>query len=165
VTAYSARWFFPLPEPRSQSGHQFVILFFLYHARRASEKCHRVTIKTSFPSRLLKNPKILQQNGAECVQWHMRGTDQQQIHVFSYISPDQRVRGDHPLRPIRAMVDEVLKQLSPQFNKMYAKVGRPSIPPEQLLRAQLLQMLYSVRSERLLMEEIDYNILFRWLWG
>jgi len=58
------------------------------------------------------------------------------------------------LRPIRAMVDEILKQLSPQFNKMYAKVGRPSIPPEQLLRAQLLQMLYSVRSERLLMEEI-----------
>jgi transposase len=95
----------------------------------------------------------------------MRGTDQQQNHVFSYISPEQRVRKDHPLRPIRAMVDEILKQLSPQFSKMYAKVGRPSIPPEQLLRAQLLQMLYSVRSERLLMEEMDYNILFRWLVG
>ena len=95
----------------------------------------------------------------------MRGTDQQQSHVFSYISPEQRVRSDHPLRPIRRMVDEILKQLSPQFNKMYAKVGRPSIPPEQLLRAQLLQMLYSVRSERLLMEEIDYNILFRWFVG
>ena len=95
----------------------------------------------------------------------MRGTDQQQSHVFSYISPEQRVRGDHPLRPIRTMVDEILKQLSPQFNKMYAKVGRPSIPPEQLLRAQLLQMLYSVRSERLLMEEMDYNILFRWFVG
>jgi transposase len=95
----------------------------------------------------------------------MRGTDQQQSHVFSYISPEQRVRSDHPLRPIRTMVDEILKQLSPQFNKMYAKVGRPSIPPEQLLRAQLLQMLYSVRSERLLMEEIDYNILFRWFVG
>ena len=63
------------------------------------------------------------------------------------------------------MVDEILKQLSPQFSKMYAKVGRPSIPPEQLLRAQLLQMLYSVRSERLLMEEMDYNILFRWFVG
>jgi transposase len=75
------------------------------------------------------------------------------------------VRKDHPLRPIRTMVDEVLKQLSPQFNRMYAKVGRPSIPPEQLLRAQLLQMLYSVRSERLLMEEMDYNILFRWFVG
>ncbi len=84
----------------------------------------------------------------------MRGTDQQQSHVFSYISSEQRVPRDHPLRPIRTMVDEILKQLSPQFNKMYAKVGRPSIPPEQLLRAQLLQMLYSVRSERLLMEEI-----------
>jgi transposase len=95
----------------------------------------------------------------------MRGTDQQQTHVFSYISPEQRVRRDHPLRPIRTMVDEILKQLSPQFNKMYAKVGRPSIPPEQLLRAQLLQMLFSVRSERLLMEEMDYNILFRWFVG
>ena len=72
---------------------------------------------------------------------------------------------DHPLRAIRAMVDEVLKQLSPRFDTMYAKVGRPSIPPEQLLRAQLLQMLYSVRSERLLMEEIDYNLLFRWFVG
>src|SRR6202051_487810 len=95
----------------------------------------------------------------------MRGSDQKQSHVFSYISPEQRVRRDHPLRPIRAMVDEILKQLSPQFTKMYAKVGRPSIPPEKLLRAQLLQMLYSVRSERLLMEEIDYSILFRWFVG
>jgi len=64
----------------------------------------------------------------------MRGTDQQQNHIFSYISPEQRVRPDHPLRPIRAMVDEVLRQLSPAFDTMYAKVGRPSIPPEQLLR-------------------------------
>src|SRR5712672_1123333 len=95
----------------------------------------------------------------------MRGTDQQQGHVFSYISPEQRVRKDHPLRPIRVMVDKVLKELSPEFNKMYSKVGRPSIPPEQLLRALLLQMLYSVRSERLLIEEIDYNILFRWFVG
>jgi transposase len=95
----------------------------------------------------------------------MRGSDQQQSHVFSYISPEQRVRKDHPLRPIRTMVDKVLKELSPEFNKMYSKVGRPSIPPEQLLRALLLQMLYSVRSERLLVEEIDYNILFRWFVG
>ena len=117
------------------------------------------------PSRLLKKSESLQRSSVECVQWRMRGTDQQQSHVFSYISPEQRVRRDHPLRPIRTMVDEILKQLSPQFNKMYAKVGRPSIPPEQLLRAQLLQMLYSVRSERLLMEEMDYNILFRWFVG
>src|SRR6266436_4169595 len=95
----------------------------------------------------------------------MRGTDQQQGHVFSYISPEQRVRKDHPLRPIRTMVDKVLQELSPQFNRMYSKVGRPSIPPEQLLRALLLQMLYSVRSERLLTEEIDYNKLFRWFVG
>src|SRR5487761_887268 len=91
----------------------------------------------------------------------MRGTDQQQSHIFSYISPEQRVRKDHPLRPIRTMIDEILKQLSPQFDKMYAKVGRPSIPPEQLLRAQLLQMLYSVRSERLLMAEVAKEFLAR----
>ncbi len=75
------------------------------------------------------------------------------------------MRKDHPLRPIHTMVDKVLQELSPQFNRMYSKVGRPSIPPEQLLRALLLQMLYSVRSERLLTEEIDYNILFRWFVG
>ena len=95
----------------------------------------------------------------------MRGTDLQQGQVFSYLSPEQRVRKDHPLRPIRAMVDQILKQLSKKFDKMYARVGRPSIPPEQLLRALLLQMLYSVRSQRLLVEEIDYNILFRWFVG
>jgi transposase len=95
----------------------------------------------------------------------MRGADQQQNHIFSYLSPEERVRKDHPLRAIRAMVDEVLKQLSRRFDAMYAKVGRPSIPPEQLLRAQLLQMLYSIRSERLLMEELDYNLLFRWFVG
>ena len=75
------------------------------------------------------------------------------------------MRKDHPLRPIRTMVDKVLKELSPEFHKMYSKVGRPSIPPEQLLRALLLQLLYSVRSERLLIEELDYNILFRWFVG
>src|ERR1700740_2090455 len=95
----------------------------------------------------------------------MRGADQQQNHIFSYLSPEARVRKDHPLRAIRVMVDEVLKQLSRRFDAMYAKVGRPSIPPEQLLRAQLLQMLYSIRSERLLMEEIDYSMLFRWFIG
>jgi len=92
----------------------------------------------------------------------MRGEDHQQNHVFSYLSPEMRVRPDHPLRTIRAMVDEVLSRLSRRFDSMYAKVGRPSIAPEKLLRAQLLQMLYSIRSERLLMEEMDYNLLFRW---
>src|SRR5580704_1181917 len=95
----------------------------------------------------------------------MRGTDQQQNHMFSYLSPETRVRQDHPLRAIRAMVDVVLTQLSPRFDSMYAALGRPSIPPEKLLRAQLLQMLYSIRSERLLMEEMDYNLLFRWFVG
>jgi transposase len=85
--------------------------------------------------------------------------------MFSYLSPETRVRKDHPLRAIRAMVDEVLSQLSRRFDQMYASVGRPSIPPEKLLRAQLLQMLYSIRSERLLMEEIDYSMLYRWFVG
>ena len=95
----------------------------------------------------------------------MRGDDQQQNHMFSYLSPESRVRKDHPLRAIRTLVDEVLTQLSPRFDTMYARVGRPSIAPEKLLRAQLLQMLYSIRSERLLMEEMDYNLLFRWFVG
>jgi transposase len=95
----------------------------------------------------------------------MRGDDQQQNHMFSYLSPEMRVRKDHPLRAIRVVVDEVLNQLSRRFDTMYARVGRPSIAPEKLLRAQLLQMLYSIRSERLLMEEMDYNLLFRWFVG
>ena len=99
------------------------------------------------------------------VQEGMRGEDQQQNHIFSYLSPEARVRKDHPLRVIRVMVDEVLSQLSRRFATMYARVGRPSIAPEKLLRAQLLQMLYSIRSERLLMEEMDYNLLFRWFVG
>jgi len=95
----------------------------------------------------------------------MRGVDHQQADMFSYLSPEQRVRQDHPLRAVRAMTDEILGNMSPLFEAMYAEGGRPSIPPEKLLRAQLLQMLYSVRSERLLMEEIDYSILFRWFVG
>lgn len=85
--------------------------------------------------------------------------------MFSYLSPEQRVRKDHPLRAVRAMTDVILDSMSPLFDAMYAECGRPSIPPEKLLRAQLLQMLYSVRSERLLMEEIDYSILYRWFVG
>src|ERR1700761_5128135 len=95
----------------------------------------------------------------------MRGIDHQQGHVFSYLSSEERVRKDHPPRAVRAMTDEILREMSPVFDAMYATTGRPSIPPEKLLRAQLLQMLYSVRSERLLMEEIDYSMLFRWFVG
>jgi transposase len=95
----------------------------------------------------------------------MRGIDYQQDDMFSYLSPEQRVRKDHPLRAVRAMTDEILDRMSPLFDAMYAEGGRPSIPPEKLLRAQVLQMLYSVRSERLLMEEIDYSILYRWFVG
>jgi transposase len=95
----------------------------------------------------------------------MRGTDYQQADMYSYLSPEMRVRPDHPLRAIRAMSDKALSQMSARFDEMYAKTGRPSIPPEKLLRAQLIQMLYTVRSERLLMEEIDYSVLFRWFVG
>jgi transposase len=85
--------------------------------------------------------------------------------MFSYISAERRVPKDHPLRAIRAMVDVALRNMGPQFEAMYAKVGRPSIPPERLLRALLLQVLYTVRSERMLMEQLDYNLLFRWFVG
>ena len=95
----------------------------------------------------------------------MRGQDNQQSDMFSYLSPEQRVRADHPLRAIRAMADMALWSMSARFDEMYSQTGRPSIPPEKLLRAQLIQMLYSVRSERLLMEEIDYSVLFRWFVG
>jgi transposase len=95
----------------------------------------------------------------------VRGPDEQTKHLFSYLSPEARVRPDHPLRPIRQMTDQVLKTLSPRFTRMYSDLGRPSIPPEQLLRALLLQGLYTIRSERLLMEEIDYSVLFRWFIG
>jgi len=95
----------------------------------------------------------------------MRGVDHQQADMYSYLSPEVRVRADHPLRAIRAMADQALATMSKRFDAMYAKTGRPSIPPEKLLRAQLIQMLYSVRSERLLMEEIDYSMLFRWFVG
>jgi transposase len=95
----------------------------------------------------------------------MRGPDEQTSHMFSYVVPEQRVRADHPLRAVRRLTDDVLAALSPRFDRMYSEMGRPSIPPEQLLRALLLQSLYTIRSERLLMEEIDYSILFRWFVG
>ena len=93
----------------------------------------------------------------------MRGPDEQTQHMFSYLSPKQRVPADHPLRAVRALTDDALRSMSPQFECLYSTKGRPSMPPEQLLRALLLQVLYTVRSERLLMEELDYNLLFRWL--
>jgi len=95
----------------------------------------------------------------------MRGEDRRTDGLFSYVSCEARVPADHPLRPIRALVDEALEIMSPAFEKLYAKVGRPSIPPEKLLRALLLQAFFSIRSERQLMEQLDYNLLFRWFVG
>jgi hypothetical protein len=95
----------------------------------------------------------------------MRGDDEQTGHLFSYLSPVQRVPADHPLRAIRRMTDEALVTLSRTFDRLYADTGRPSIPPEQLLRALLVQALYTVRSERLLIEQLQYNLLFRWFVG
>ncbi len=95
----------------------------------------------------------------------MRGADLQQGGMFSYVSLEERVPKTHPLRRMRAMVDAALEELSPDFEALYSKVGRPSIPPEKLLRALLLQVLFTIRSERMLMEQLDYNLLFRWFVG
>src|SRR5678816_2498085 len=95
----------------------------------------------------------------------MRGPDHQQSAIFSYLSPEQRVPSDHPLRAVRQITDTILAQLSQLFSTMYSDIGRRSIPPEKLLRALLLQVLYTVRSERMLMEQLQYNLLFRWFVG
>jgi transposase len=95
----------------------------------------------------------------------MRGIEERQESMFSYVSPEQRIPKNHPLRPMKQIVDLVLSDLSGAFAGMYARTGRPSIPPEQLLRALLLQALYTIRSERMLMEQLDYNLLFRWFVG
>jgi transposase len=95
----------------------------------------------------------------------MRGTQEKQQPLFSYVSQEDRIPSDHPLRKIRRMVEPILTDMSPIFERLYAAVGRPSIPPEQLLLALLLQTLYTIRSERLLMEELNYNLLFRWFVG
>jgi transposase len=95
----------------------------------------------------------------------MRSPDIQEVALYSYVSPEERVPEDHPLRPIREMVGTVLRRLSKDFEKIYAAGGRPSIPPERLLRCLLLQVLYTVRSERMMMEQLQYNMLFRWFVG
>jgi transposase len=95
----------------------------------------------------------------------MRGDDLDQSPLFSYLSPEQRVPQDHPLRVVRQLTDQALRKLSPRFAQLYSPLGRPSIAPEKLLRALLLQVFYTVRSERLLMEQLDYNLLFRWFVG
>src|ERR1700744_4557624 len=95
----------------------------------------------------------------------MRGSDIQQAAIFSYLSPEQRVPAGHPLRKVLDITDRVLDKMSDSFCQMYSKMGRPSIAPEKLLRALLLQVLYTVRSERMLMEQLDYSLLFRWFVG
>ena len=95
----------------------------------------------------------------------MRGAKVETQGMFSYVSPEQRVPQDHPLRAIRVIVDRSLEELDGHFSAIYSALGRPSIPPEFLLRALLLQVFYSIRSERQLMEQLDYNLLFRWFVG
>jgi transposase len=95
----------------------------------------------------------------------MRGSQKQQDSLFSYVPLEKRIPKSHPLRPIRKMVDEALKKMSNKFSELYSYTGRPSIAPEYLLRAALLQIFYSIRSERLLIEQLDYNLLFRWFVG
>src|SRR5260370_4350026 len=98
-------------------------------------------------------------------QTNMRGGDRIAVGMFSYVRLEQRVPEDHPLRAVRKLTDQVLRSLSPGFDELYAASGRPSIAPEYILRALLLQVFYSIRSERLLVEQIDYNLLFRWFVG
>ena len=95
----------------------------------------------------------------------MRGTDQSDGGLFSYVSLEERIPRDHPLRALRTLVDAVLAELNDLFEAMYSATGRPSIAPERLLRASLLQALYTIRSERQLVEQLDYNLLFRWFVG
>lgn len=96
----------------------------------------------------------------------MRGDDREdQSAMWSYVPMERRIPSDHPLRAMRPLVDALLRELSPRFDELYSRVGRPSIAPEKLLRALLLQVLYTIRSERLLMEQLDYNLLFRWFVG
>jgi transposase len=95
----------------------------------------------------------------------MRGAESQQPVLFSYVALEARIPADHPLRAMRALLEPVLRELAPRFTAMYADGGRPSIPPEQLLRASLLQVLYTIRSERQLVEQLEYNLLFRWFVG
>src|SRR5260370_27767087 len=95
----------------------------------------------------------------------MRGGDKRTGELFSYVDLEKRVRSDHPLRAIRGLVNEALVALEHEFSALYAPIGRPSIPPEKLLRAMLLQAFYSIRSERQLMERLGYDFLFRWFVG
>ena len=95
----------------------------------------------------------------------MRGSDIQQGGMFSYVSLESRVPPSHPLRGIKALLDEALGAMGRDFGRVYAGTGRPSIPPERLVRASTLQLLYSIRSDRLLCEQLDYNLLFRWFVG
>src|SRR5438132_1567148 len=121
-------------------------------------------------SSLLKNPRqnessLIQFFYHESVEARMRGAFTDQGQLFSYISPEARVRTDHPLRKIRELVRDVLGELNRSLSRLYACEGRPSIPPEQLLSALLLQVFYGIRSERQLMEQLDYNLLYRWFVG
>ena len=95
----------------------------------------------------------------------MRGQDHPQTTMFSYVSIDDRIPEKHPLRAIQALVNPILAALSPRFDQLYSRMGRPSIPPERLLRALLLQKFYTIRSEIQLMEQLNYNLLFRWFVG
>ena len=108
---------------------------------------------------------MIQGSSTEVEGFKMRGGDHRSEGLFSYVSCEARIPADHPLRAIRAIVDEALEVMSGDFDAMYSRIGRPSIPPEKLLRALLLQAFYTIRSERQLMEQMDYNLLFRWFVG
>lgn len=110
-------------------------------------------------------PKLVQFHNQLWYVSSMRGADEQQAQMFSYINLEDRIPRDHPLRPIRTIVDRCLKQMQAHFNTLYAEAGRPSIPPERLMRALVLQVVYGVRSERRLMQDLDLHLLYRWFVG
>ena len=124
-----------------------------------------------FTSRMLKNSGLDAHRGTwfiaitVCTEVAMRGSDKLTGSLFSYVDLEDRIPARHPLRKIRTVVNDALRSLDAEFDRLYAGEGRPSIAPERLIRASLLQILYSIRSERQLMEQMDYNLLFRWFVG
>src|SRR5438477_110833 len=139
-------------------------------ARHRPAVARRLELEGNRFSSLRKNPSPTQEFADsffsdESAEGKMRGGFVDQGRLFSYTSPEARVPANHPLRAIRALVRDVLTELDRSLSRLYASEGRPSIPPEQLLSALLLQVFYSIRSERQLMEQLDYNLLYRWFVG
>ncbi len=160
------------PPPRQQRRHNTAVAVDVVREKIAATD-GRISAKRLLPLARTAGYTGSARNLYECVgerhsrmrRTAMRGDDPKAASVWSYVPIEARVPRDHPLRPIREMTDRALRELDPVFRRLYARTGRPSVPPERLLRALLLQLLYSLRSERLLMERLDTDLLFRWFVG